>query len=86
MDINECIRHLPSGKNASEIYQACMEIYKLEEEADEIYHEFLRTLFNDEKDAIALIIKKEVYTSLEKTMDSCKDVADVIMTIMIKNN
>ena len=40
----------------------------------------------NEKDAIGLIRKKEIYELLEATTDRCEDVADVIQNVSVKNN
>ena len=42
-------------------------------------------IFQEETNGIELIKKKDILTSLEKAIDRCEDVADVIQTIIIKN-
>ena len=42
-------------------------------------------LFDYEKDPINLIKWKEVYEELERSIDTCEDVANVIESVMLKN-
>jgi uncharacterized protein Yka (UPF0111/DUF47 family) len=63
----------------------CIEINRLEEEADHIYHEALGNLFEVEKDPINLIKRKELLETLETALDKCEDVANVIEGIVVKN-
>lgn len=64
----------------------CIEINRLENEADKLERNLLAELFLSEKDPIALIRQKEIYELLEATTDRCEDVADVIQNVSVKNN
>jgi hypothetical protein len=57
----------------------------LEVEADIIYQQAIKDLFENEKDAIELIKKKEIIDLLERTSDRCQSTANVILSIFIKN-
>lgn len=57
----------------------------LEVEADRIYQQAIKELFEKEKDAIELIKKKEIIDLLENTCDKCQSTANVILSIFIKN-
>jgi uncharacterized protein Yka (UPF0111/DUF47 family) len=58
----------------------------LEEEADKIFKQAMKELFEKESDAIELIKKKEIINLLEQTSDRCKSTANVILSIFIKNS
>jgi predicted phosphate transport protein (TIGR00153 family) len=64
----------------------CIEINRLENEADRIGRSAVVDLFNKEKDPITLIKLKEVYEFFESTIDSCEDVADVLQNVVVKNS
>jgi predicted phosphate transport protein (TIGR00153 family) len=64
----------------------CIEINRLENEADRIGRSAVVDLFNYEKDPIRLIKLKEVYDYFEATVDSCEDVADVLQNVVVKNS
>jgi predicted phosphate transport protein (TIGR00153 family) len=62
-----------------------VEINRLENEADHMYQEAVRTLFESETDAIMIIKWKEVYDNLERITDCCEDVANVIEGVVVKH-
>ena len=57
----------------------------LETEADQVYRNAIQELFANEKDAIELIKQKEILDLLERTSDRCQSVANVILSVFIKN-
>jgi len=75
------LRHL---KNHKAVDEACLKLDTIENQADEVYHIALVNLFNDEKDAIELIKKKEILETLEKATDKAENVSDVLKSIIIK--
>jgi len=68
------------------IMDHCIEINRLENEADRLGRSAVVDLFNKEKDPITLIKLKEVYEFIEATIDSCEDVADVLQNVVVKNS
>jgi len=64
----------------------CIEINRLENEADRIGRSAVADLFDTERDPIAVIKLKEVYEFFENTVDSCEDVADVLQNVVVKNS
>lgn len=72
--------------NKKPVLNLCIEINRLENEADKLERNLIAELFRNEKDPIELIRKKEIYELLEATTDRCEDVADVIQNVSVKNN
>ena len=64
----------------------CIEINRLENEADRMVRGAVADLFDKEKDPILLIKLKEIYEFLEATTDRCEDVADVLQNVVVKNS
>lgn len=62
----------------------CIEINRLEDDADRISRASIGMLFENETDPIALIKQKELYEVLELATDKCEDVANIIETIVLK--
>jgi predicted phosphate transport protein (TIGR00153 family) len=81
----EAVKVLEKGK-AGVVIAACIEVKKLEEEGDAAYSEWLGRLFDEEKDPIALMKWKEIYDTLEKTLDQAEDVANILESIAIKHS
>lgn len=69
-----------------DVMDHCIEINRLENEADKLVRSAVSDLFENEKDPIALIKLKEVYEFLEATTDHCEDVADVLQNVGVKNS
>lgn len=63
----------------------CKAVKDLEKEADRIYQQAVKELFDTEKDAITLIKRKEILELLEEASDKCQVVANVVLSIFIKN-
>jgi len=88
--VADCGRSLKSAFEALEkggpIMEHCIEINRIENEADRIGRSAVADLFDKEKDPITLIKLKEVYEFFEATVDSCEDVADVLQNVVVKNS
>jgi predicted phosphate transport protein (TIGR00153 family) len=83
-EFNHAILELKNLKKPEKITQACIRINELENAADDLYHVFLTELFENEKDAIELIKKREIIMTMERAADRLEDVSDVLKTIIIK--
>jgi uncharacterized protein len=57
----------------------------LETEADTIYRQAVKELFENEKNAIEIIKRKEILDILENTSDRCQSTANLIISLFIKN-
>jgi predicted phosphate transport protein (TIGR00153 family) len=63
----------------------CVEINRLENEADLVAQQAIAKLFESEKDPINLIKIKELLEFLERATDKAEDVANVLETVVLKN-
>jgi len=66
-----------------DIETRCIEVDRLENEADGLLHESVAALFKTE-DAITIIKLKEVYEFLETTTDKCEDVVQELRNIVVE--
>jgi predicted phosphate transport protein (TIGR00153 family) len=64
---------------------AAVEINRLENEADRIHREAVRTLFEDVQDPIVIMKWKEILDILEDATDRCEDVANVLEGVVVKH-
>jgi uncharacterized protein len=67
------------------VLEACAQVKKLEEEGDSVYHEWVARLFDGTPDALMVIKWKEIYDTLEKTLDHMEDAGNVLESISIKH-
>lgn len=72
-------------QHIGQIYDHCIEINRLENEADRVTRDAIGRLFDEEKDPVAIIKWKEIYEKLEDTTDSCEDVANILESVVLKN-
>lgn len=63
----------------------CVEVNRLENEADRIAREAIGRLFDGGYDPITLIKLKELIEVLEEATDRAEDVADVLETVVLKS-
>jgi predicted phosphate transport protein (TIGR00153 family) len=70
---------------AGTVLEACIQVKRLEEEGDSLYHEWLGRLFEGSPDALIVIKWKEIYDNLEKTLDNIEDASNVLESISIKH-
>lgn len=63
----------------------CVEVNRLEDEADRVCREAIGRLFEHEKDAIQLIKLKELYEVLEMATDKAEDAANVLEAVVLKS-
>jgi uncharacterized protein len=84
IEINTTFNGLRDVLNLAKYKDNCHKISEIEEMGDEINHKYTAKLFQEEKDAIELIKKKDVIQSLEKAIDRCDDVADIISSVIVK--
>jgi predicted phosphate transport protein (TIGR00153 family) len=67
------------------VLEICVEINRLENEADRISRTALAALFEREKDPIALIKIKELIEVLETATDKAEDAANVLESVVLKS-
>ncbi len=65
-------------------HKHCVEVNRLENEADRLLRDQLAALFEGETDAIEVIKWKELYETMESVTDRCEDVVNVIEQTVLK--
>jgi predicted phosphate transport protein (TIGR00153 family) len=70
----------PSGLTAR-----LVELHRLENEGDDIYHAAIAELFKNEHDALTVIKWKAIYEKLESAVDRCENVSNIIESVIIKH-
>jgi uncharacterized protein Yka (UPF0111/DUF47 family) len=79
-------RALAALRDRKPVLDHCIEVNRLENEADAVERTLVGKLFGSALDPVELIKQKEVFEILEKTTDLCEDVADVIQNVAVKNS
>src|SRR6266566_2470412 len=81
-ELKEIVATLQRPKNVT---QRLVEIHRLENEGDDIYHAAIAELFHESHDALFVLKWKEVYEKLEAAVDRCENVANIIEGVLIKH-
>jgi uncharacterized protein len=81
----EAVKGLRDLKHAGRVLEDCVEINRLENQADAQLAQALSWLFGNNPDPISVIKWKEVFEMIEMATDSCEDVANVIEGVIIEN-
>lgn len=67
------------------VVERCVEINRLENDADRLFQSAIGTLFEEVKDPIDVIKRKEIIESVERATDKAEDVSNVLESIVVKN-
>lgn len=84
-EIAKAVPLLCSRQQMRKILEHCIEINRLENEADRLERRALMLLFRDPVSTLEVVKWKEVYEQLEMATDRCEDVADVLQAIVMKH-
>jgi uncharacterized protein len=85
VQVEAAMRGLRSMKEPQEMLKLCIDINRLENEADAILRRSVARLFKEEKDPIVVIKWKEIYENLENATDRCEDVANIIEGVILEH-
>ena len=84
--MDRAIRLLPQVKRPKEMLDLCVEINRLENEADQVYRGLLSRLFSGSYEALTVLKLKQVADDLEDAADAFEHVANVVQTIAVKES
>jgi predicted phosphate transport protein (TIGR00153 family) len=63
-----------------------IELHRLENEGDDIYHTAIAELFREQTDPLTVLKWKEIYEKLEAAVVRCENVANIIESVIIKHS
>ena len=85
--LQKVVHGLKHRKHSKEVMEQCVEINRLENMADILRDEAISNLLNDENaNPIVVIKKKEMYETCENVTDLCEHTANIVESILVKNN
>ncbi|MBN2356274.1 DUF47 domain-containing protein [candidate division KSB1 bacterium] len=83
--IEQALKGLRNMKHSESIIEKCRIIHDLEEKGDEVLRSALIRLFKED-DSVLIIKWKEIFQRLEKAVDRCEDVANIIEGVVISSS
>jgi predicted phosphate transport protein (TIGR00153 family) len=85
----EATQHIQRGvngiKRTKDVNAMAIEVKRIEEEGDAIYHDAVEALFEGQPDPLDVIRWKEIYDHLEESIDSCMGIVHALQGISFKN-
>ena len=83
-ETSKAIPRLRRRSELSHMREHCIEINRLENEADDVRRSALAELFRDRVELAEVIKWREIYEHMEDAVDRCEDIADILEGVMIK--
>ena len=84
-ELQRAVAALRTLNKTAMMQEHLIELNRLENEGDAIFRGALARLFLEEKDAIRLLIWKEVYEITEEAIDRCEGVGHIIEAVVLKH-
>ena len=75
---------LPNLKKSPELLEICVNMGKMENEADVIYRQAIADLFKTGNDPLEVMKWRDIFDALETATDRCADVANVIEGVVLE--
>lgn len=82
----QMVRELRKGNNLEYVRSLNAKLQQAEARADDLENTLLQELYGHRNAALRIIIIKDLYELLEKTVDRCRDVGNVVTNIVLKNS
>lgn len=82
--IVRAVELLPTLKQSKELLDICVQLGKLENEADVIYRKAIAVLFQAGNDPLEVMKWRDIYDALETATDRCNDVANLVEGIVLE--
>jgi uncharacterized protein Yka (UPF0111/DUF47 family) len=83
LDMVRQLRHMNELEKTRELNDR---LQYVEGEADKLMMELLRDLYSGRHEALKAIAIRDLYELMEKVVDRCRDVGNVVMHIVLKNS
>ncbi len=80
------MEEFPEFRRSAKLKEYLIRVNDLEEEGDNLYIEGMRELYAEENSPADIIAWRDIYGYLERCMDACEHVADVVETVIMKNS
>jgi uncharacterized protein len=77
------LRHMEDLEKIKELND---KLQYVEGEADKLMMELLRDLYSGKYEALRAIVIRDLYELIEKVVDRCRDVGNIVMEVVLKNS
>lgn len=84
--VHTLMKSLKTLKDSKPIHDKCALIHNIEANTDKLLNQLTIDLYQYENDFKKILIRKEVYAMMESIVDRHRDVANVILEIILKHS
>lgn len=72
-------------RKSKKLSEKIIEINRIEDEGDTFFRQTVKELFSGNTETLEVIKWREIYEFLEKTLDACEGVADIVEGVVMKH-
>lgn len=84
--VHSLMKNLKTLKDSKSIHDKCALIHNIEANTDKLLNQLTIDLYQYENDFKKILIRKEVYNLMESIVDRHRDVANVVLEIVLKHS
>ena len=84
-ELEELFRHFENFKKDPVVREKMHTVGAIEDEGDTVSRQGLANIFREYSDAVEVLKWKSLLDTMESTVDSCKGVANVVRSVLMKN-
>ncbi len=85
MELKELFEHFENFKRDPVVREKMHTVGTIEDEGDTVSRQGLANIFHEHNDAVEILKWKSLLDTMESTVDSCKGVANVVRSVLMKN-
>lgn len=82
----QMVQALRARANLETVKEQNDRLQYFEGEADKLMLELLRELYSGRHDPLCAVVQRDLYELLEKVIDRCRDVGNIVFRIVLKNS
>lgn len=82
--VKTAVQELRNMKNLRKITEAIVKMNSIENQADDVFDDNIRRLFDEVENVKEVIKMREIYQVMETATDKCEDAGNVLESIIIK--
>ena len=84
-ELDTLFEHFPQFRKDPEVMACCSRIIEIEDAGDVIHRNAVARIFAEHGDPIHIIKWNDLLQGMEDALDSCKDVANIVYGVVMKN-
>ena len=84
-ELDTLFEHFPQFRKDPVVMECCQNVIRIEDEGDIVHRNAVARIFAEHGDPIHILKWHEILKELEDALDSCKDVANIVYGVVMKN-